>query len=220
MKILVTGSKGYVGSRLQSTEDVEIIGFDARDGRDIFNAAELKEAMKDVDVVVHLVAYPHRESAPDWPAFKKLNVDGTKAVFNAAVKAKIKRFVYMSTGNVYCFGDGIGDQDDRELPINVDDHPRPEEMHPYPRSKLVAETFLKKNADKMDNVIVLRPNHFAPTPRGIMKLWRGATITMDRLLRYTMNACTREIPESFVILDVIEPTKNYPASRRAEILLS
>jgi len=220
MKILVTGSRGFVGSRLQSTDEIEIVGFDARDGQDIFNADELKKVMKEVDVVVHLVAFPHRTSAPDWEVFKALNVNGTKSVFNAAVKAKIKRFVYMSTGNVYCFGDDIGDQDERVPPIHVDDHPKPEDMHPYPRSKLVAEAFLKANAKKMDNIVVLRPNHFSPTPPAVMKLWRGATITMDRLIRYTLNACTRDMPEPFIILDVIEPTKNYPASIIAETLLS
>ena len=125
----------------------------------------------------------------------------------------------MSSGNVYCFGDGIGDQDERQPPINVDDHPKPEDVHPYPRSKLVAEDFLKRNVGKMETIVILRPNHFAPTPPKVMAMWKGATITMDRLLRYTLNACTREIV-GLVILDVIEPTKNYPSSILAESLLS
>lgn len=220
MKVLVTGARGTVGRAITNGwEGVEVVPYDIADGDDLFDAAKLAERVAGVDAVLHLAAYPHRASAPDWETFKRLNVDGTKAVFAAAAEAGIGRFVYMSSGNVYCFGDGIGDQDERQPPIGVDDHPPAAECHPYPRSKLVAEAWLKRNASKVSCVVVLRPNHFAPTPPDVMALWRGTTITMDRLVRYARNACTRPVAKKFVILDVIEPTDNYPASIEAKELL-
>lgn len=221
MKVLVTGAGGFVGGQIVKGWDVDFVPYGiTATGDDIFDTEKLAAAMTGCDVVLHLAAYPHRESAPDWGAFKHLNVDGVKAVAETALKCGVKRFVYMSSGNVYCFGDGIDDQDDRQPPIGVDDYPDPEKMHAYPRSKIYAERYLKKvqarKQKKFDTVIVLRPNHFAPTPKEVMQLWRGTTITMDRLVRYTRNACGRDIKQRFVIYDVIEPTPNYPSSIAAQ----
>jgi nucleoside-diphosphate-sugar epimerase len=219
MKVFMTGSSGLLASWIRpgfNREGIDIIGYDIKSGQDIFDIRKLERAMKGCDIVLHLAAYPSRDSAQTWEQFHHLNHEGAILVFEIAKKLKIKRFVYGSTGNVYCFGDGL--QDDKEPPIEIEDTPDPDLMHPYPRSKLLTETYLKENRGTIQ-VIVLRPNHLAPTPKPIMELWRGATITRDRLVRYFVNACMKYIRNRYVILDVIEPTENYPGSLKAQELL-
>lgn len=218
-KVLITGSGGVLGGRVKSYFDehgTKYVEFDIKYGQDIFDEAQLVEAMEGCTVALHMAAYPSRGSAEGWDKFKRLNHEGSIAVFDAAVKARMNRFVYISSGNVYCFGDGL--QDDRQPPIQVTDTPDPEDCHPYPRSKLETEVWLKANRGQMQ-VVILRPNHIAPTPYDVMTLWRGATITRERLVRYFHNACVNSIRNQYIILDVIEPTENYPGSLKAQELL-
>jgi UDP-glucose 4-epimerase len=219
MKVLITGSKGLLGGWIKPIFEkagTEYVEYDKKDGNDIFDTDKLLAGMDGCSTVLHMAAYPSRESANKKDEFLHLNHEGSMAVFNTAKKAGTKRFVYVSTGNVYCFGDGI--QDDKQPPIKVTDTPDPELVHPYPMSKLLTEAWLKKNRGSLQ-VVILRPNHLHPTPGNIMDLWRGATITRGRLVRYFHNACVRTIKNRYVILDVIEPTENYPGSIKAEELL-
>lgn len=219
-KVLITGSGGLLGGwileefRRQGTAH---IGYDIKAGQDIFDEAKLRGALEGCTAVLHLAAYPDRGAAPNAEEFLRLNHGGALAAFKAAQKTGVSRFVYCSTGNVYCFGDGF--QDDKRPPIEVTDTPLPNErVHPYPRSKLLTEAWLREFRGDLQ-VVVLRPNCLAPTPEPYFSQWRGATITQGRLARYFHNACVRKMPEDFVILDVIEPTPNYPGSLRAKELL-
>lgn len=217
MNILVTGSSGFVGSKIADElkkRGHAVIGYDVKHGQDLFDKAGLEAAMSGVDVVIHLAAYPHRESADSWEKFQRLNVEGTKAVLRAVKAAGVRRLIYCSTGNVYCFSDGINDA---EPPILPGDTPDPEDCHWYPRSKLLAEAYLRKYHGDV-KVTVFRPNHFSPTPQNIYDQWRCATITMARLVKTFCNAAEREDEHEFYIYDLIEPHPNYPTSREADNL--
>jgi nucleoside-diphosphate-sugar epimerase len=221
IRLLMTGSKGLLASWIKPAimaADVDIINYDIRDGQDIFDEALLAEKMAGVDVCLHMAAYPHRGAAPDWPTFKTLNVGGAKAVYKAANKAGVNKFIYVSSGNVYCFGDKLGSQDALSPPVKVDNVPELEECHPYPRSKLTMEKWLRgqANTTKMQ-IVIMRPNHLAPTPPEIMKIWHGATITRKRMADYFTAAIIKKLPEKYMIYDIIEPTKNYPNSILAQI---
>jgi len=217
MNVLVTGSSGYVGGKIVAEllhRGHIVVGYDKRHGQDLFDKETLKTAMTGIDVVIHLAAYPHRESADSWEKFKHLNVDGTKAVLQAMKAAGVSRLLYCSTGNVYCFSDGINDA---QPPILPKDTPKPTECHWYPRSKLMAEAYLKQYHGDV-KVTVFRPNHFAPTPQNIYNQWHCATITMARLIRTFCNAAEREDKNDFYIYDLIEPHENYPTSVEADKL--
>jgi nucleoside-diphosphate-sugar epimerase len=217
MNVLVTGSGGFVGSKIVGAlqeRGHNVVGYDAKHGQDLFDEKSLTEALTGMDVVIHLAAYPHRESADEWGKFKHLNVDGTKAVLKAMKAAGVPRLLYCSTGNVYCFCDGINDA---KPPILPKDTPKPEECHWYPRSKLMAEAYLKKYRGDI-KVTIFRPNHFSPTPENIYQMWHCTTITMDRLVRTFCNAVEREDQNDFYIYDLIEPHKNYPTSLEADKL--
>lgn len=217
MKVLITGYKGFLGKHICEKfrkEGVEYVGYDLKDGDDIFDIEKLTARMAGCDAVIHLAAYPSRESTNNPDEFERLNHQGSIVVYKCAKKAGVKRFVYTSSGNVYCWGDGI--QDDKEPPYNVYDYPNPDMIHPYPRSKIMTERYLEEHKGEGMQIFILRPNCIAPTPEPYYTIYKKSTITLDRLARYFFNVATREKDIDFEIFDVIEPNEDFPASIRAQ----
>jgi len=131
MKILVTGGAGFIGSNFvrrtledayQGLEDAEVVVLDALtySGNlenlasvvgskrytfvhgDIRDAALLDQLLPSVDAVVHFAAESHVDrSVRDSGIFVETNVLGTQRLLDAALRADIKRFVHVSTDEVY-----------------------------------------------------------------------------------------------------------------------
>lgn len=122
MKVLVTGANGFVGNVLcQKLVDAgmevrAISRYPAPDYKkgdkiewiqipDIGPDTDWSDArLKEIDVVVHLASRVHvvKEIDPDPEAtYMRTNRDGTSILAEAAVKAGVKRFVYISTAHVH-----------------------------------------------------------------------------------------------------------------------
>jgi UDP-glucose 4-epimerase len=103
-KYLITGHKGYIGSRLFSAlAEHDPVGIDLKDGEDILD--QLPEI--EVDDVFHLAAHPRVEYSVDHPAYTlKHNVLGTSKVLEWAKNHGAKRVVFSSSAAVYGTGDG------------------------------------------------------------------------------------------------------------------
>jgi len=127
MKILVTGGAGFIGSNfvkyiLNKYPDYKIVNIDKltyagnpdnlKDvaGRknyrfiraDINNVPVVNKAMTKCEVVVHFAAETHVDrSIKNAQDFIKTNFNGTYVLLEAALKNKIKRFVHVSTDEVY-----------------------------------------------------------------------------------------------------------------------
>lgn len=146
MKILVTGATGKVGSRfvprlLAKGHDVIILVRDAAKAStlaklgarivigDLFNADTLPPAVEGMDAVIHLAAL--FRTFTDNEGIVKTNHEGTVALANAAMTAGVKRFIFVSTGNVYSSGYKHPTREDD--PVNIND-PRA-----YSSSKIAAE---------------------------------------------------------------------------------
>lgn len=125
MKVLVTGSEGFIGSHLTELlvekgfevkafvrynfkndwgwleeskykNDIEIYTGDVRDFDSVY------DAMKDVDVVFHLAALigiPYSYISP--LAYIKTNTEGTYNVLEAGRKLNLKRIIITSTSEIY-----------------------------------------------------------------------------------------------------------------------
>jgi UDP-glucose 4-epimerase len=99
---------------------------------DVQDAASVKEAVKGADVVVHL-AFAILTAGD---ASRGINVDGSKNVFEAAVKAGAERICYASSVAAYGF------HDDNPEWLTEDIPPRGTPEHPYSAQKAEVEQIL------------------------------------------------------------------------------
>jgi len=127
MKVLVTGGAGFIGShfieqalshhptwqvtnvdKLTYAGNLKNVSSVASSKRyrfvraDIRDRIAIEKVMKGQDVVFHFAAETHVDrSIKDSQVFLKTNVMGTHVLLEAALKYKIKRFVHVSTDEVY-----------------------------------------------------------------------------------------------------------------------
>jgi len=128
MKVFITGADGMLGSNLvrillsrgheitafllENTEAKTLQGLNInRIYGNILNPDSLNGAVAGCDAMVHTAAitkiYPERN-----PIVRKVNIDGTQNVINAALGNKVKRMVFVGTANSFGFGskDSPGDE--------------------------------------------------------------------------------------------------------------
>jgi nucleoside-diphosphate-sugar epimerase len=165
MRILVTGANGYIGRNLcpvlqQSgflvrgairQRSVPLTGADQSvEIGEICESTDWRAAVEEVDVVVHLAARVHimRETGTQaLGLFRKVNVCGTEGLAREALRAGVKRLVFVSSVKVN--GEG------RCAPYSEKDTPKPEGG--YAISKQEAEVVLKQVAkDTNLEIVILR----------------------------------------------------------------
>ena len=184
MPALVTGGTGFVGANvvrelLADGAPVRVLvrrGSDRRalDGLkvelcegDLTDRASLARAVTGVDTVFH-VAADYRLWAPDPSVLYRANVDGTRAVLEAAGDAGVRRVVYTSTvGALGIPKDGTPGTED--TPVSLADM-----VGPYKASKFLAEQVAVELAKKGLPVVIVNPSapigpwDVKPTPTGQM----------------------------------------------------
>ncbi|RZM25460.1 MAG: NAD(P)-dependent oxidoreductase [Pedobacter sp.] len=147
MKILVTGATGKVGSRfvprlIAKGYEVTILVRDAAKALpgakvvvgDLYDPNTLPPAVAGMDAVIHLAAL--FRTFTDNEGIVKTNHTGTVALAQAAIAAGVKRFVFVSTSNVYGSGYGHPAKEDDIVDIN--------DPRAYSSSKIAAEQALLK----------------------------------------------------------------------------
>jgi len=105
--ILVTGHKGYIGSKLFNKLkqlNFEVVGIDLKDGHDVLDCLPKN---KNFDYVFHLAALPSVEFSVLNPSYTlKHNVLVTSKLLEWCKENKVKRFIFSSSSAVYGNGDG------------------------------------------------------------------------------------------------------------------
>ena len=98
MHIMLTGHRGYIGSRLleRLKKDNSVVGFDLQDGQDLYDI-ELKE---EFDLIIHLAGKSGvRQSMDDPAGYWRNNVEVTKRLLNRY--GDNTRILYASSSSAY-----------------------------------------------------------------------------------------------------------------------
>src|SRR5688572_20696608 len=160
---LVTGANGFIGRTV--CPSLERNGWEVRravrslnssDRRvsqivevgDIGSSNDWPRALAGVDSVVHLAARVHLPGDNDDVAVLRTNTDATLRLAEAAERARVRRFVYLSSVKV------MGESSPPAHPFTESDPPRPADG--YGRSKLEAERGLRAFEGRME-VAIIRP---------------------------------------------------------------
>ncbi len=102
MKILVTGSNGFIGRELVSELKKRrhaVVEFDLIGGQNLLEKKHLHAAfVQDIDAVIHLAAIIDEKETTEL--MNEVNVEGTEKLLEKSVEFKVKRFIFLSTVGV------------------------------------------------------------------------------------------------------------------------
>ena len=142
MKLLITGSNGFVGSyfikKYKDKYDIKTFSF----LKDDINSLDCS----DVDVVFHLSALVHQMDGASCEEYERVNVTQTLQLAKIAKDGGVKHFVFMSTVAVYGIETGVMNEKSNYTPLTE-----------YGKSKLRAEIELQKLENKNFKVSIIRP---------------------------------------------------------------
>jgi nucleoside-diphosphate-sugar epimerase len=190
MRVLVTGANGFVGAALcrhlaargdrvrglvRSTSDLSsLVGVDIELVLgDLNDPPSLERATHGIEVIYHAAAAVSDWGAPEW--FRRVNVDGTRHLLDAAIHQGVARLVYVSSIAVHSF---IGARDMDET------SPQKPTTFPYSQSKREAEALALTyhRLGRIDVVIVRPGDVYGPGDRIVLR--RIAPLLRRGLLPY------------------------------------
>jgi len=174
-RYLVTGGAGFIGSHIVDAlvaQDHQVLVLDdLSSGKqenlaDVFNRIEfvkgeirdralVEAVMRGIEFVIHAAAWRSvPKSMGDPWGYTDVNVLGTVNLLEAAAKARVKRFVCVSSSSVY--GEAV------QVPLREDQPTKP--ISPYATSKLADELYcgLFARAFGLETVAVRYFNVFGP----------------------------------------------------------
>ena len=182
MLAFLTGATGFVGSHVahvlaeqgadlrllvranSNLKNVEDIKADTVTG-DLRDPASLEKGIAGCDVVFH-VAADYRLWVRDPDEMYRANVEGTRAILEAARKNRVRRVIYTSSVATMGFISN-GQPADENSPVSLDNM-----IGPYKRSKFMAEQVAIEAARAGQDVVIVNPStpigerDIKPTPTG------------------------------------------------------
>jgi len=174
MKVLVTGSDGYIGTVLVQEllkKGFEVVGLDTGFYRSgwLYNGIKTppvviskdtrevtEEDLAGLDAVVHLAELSNDPLGQlDESLTYEINHRSTVNLAKLAKKAGVKRFIYSSSCSIYGASDEISDESSKPNPLTA-----------YAKCKLLNEKSLIRLASKDFTPVILRnATVFGPSPR-------------------------------------------------------
>jgi len=176
MRIAVSGANGFVGEALCEhlrKRDIDTVPLVRSHNKNVFidynSQHSMRSALKNCDVLVHLIARTHHrsENLDSLEAYRATNVNLSIQLAKAAAAAGVKRIVFLSSIKAN------GEKTDTS-PFTSASEPAPSSA--YGISKLEAECALAQQckADAIELVIVRIPLVYAPHAKGNIALLHKA----------------------------------------------
>lgn len=201
MKILITGSTGYIGGRLieylskNSPHELHAISRTIPEKMKqmfpnvLFYQIDmlkpdclLTELCHKVDCIIHLAAANEVQSKNDPVLACDINVTASVRLFEIAKKSKVKRFIYLSTAHVY--GSPLVGTLNERTPC----YP----IHPYAITHKVVEDFVlaSHKEKKIEGVVLRLSNTFGAPLLPSVNRW---TLLLNDLARNAVQKCKIEL---------------------------
>src|SRR5204863_4442608 len=182
MLVFVTGATGFLGSHVaraliehgadlrllvrasSNTKNIADLKADLVTG-DLRDPASLEKGVAGCDIVFH-VAADYRLWVRDPAEMYRANVEGTRAILEAARKSNVRRVVYTSSVATMGFTSN-GHLADEDSPVSLDNM-----IGPYKRSKFMAEQVAMEAGRNGMDVVTVNPttpigdHDIKPTPTG------------------------------------------------------
>ncbi len=189
MLAFITGATGFLGSHVarvlaehgadlrllvrqnSNLKNVQNLKADLVTG-DLRDPASLEKGISGCDVVFH-VAADYRLWVRDPGEMYRSNVEGTRAMLEAARKNNVRRVVYTSSVATMGFTSN-GQPADEESPVSLDNM-----IGPYKRSKFMAEQVAIEAARGGQDVVIVNPS--TPVGEGDIKPTPSGRIVVDFL---------------------------------------
>lgn len=177
MRVLVTGSSGFIGSHLVPALNQEVTGYDLSPSKhttitgDINDTTLLKKTLRGIDVVYHLASLPIVADSSRFPEkFFETNTRGTFSLLLAAKKAGVKRFVFASSSAVYGPVFAPSSETDPVNPVSI-----------YAADKAAGEAYCSAFST-METVVLRLFNIYGPgTLKGVMHDFTRSLLSSPKL---------------------------------------
>lgn len=189
-KILITGSSGFIGSHLTKMLP-SAQTYDLKDGQDILDYNQLKDALEGKDIVIHLAALISITDSLKHPGkYYSTNVAGTDNVLRAAIEKGCKTVIFASSASVYS-------------PDN-----------PYAISKKIGEDLMKEYRKKIQTISLRFFNIYGqgqnPTYAGVISKFMKAAIEGKTL---KINGDGKQTRDFISVSDTVEIIKKIISKR-------
>ena len=179
MRVLITGGMGYLGGRLaqhlcKSGHSVFVGTRRAIDSPEWLPSAEMRQinwhdpdsllrACEGVDAIVHAAGMNAQDCAAAPTAALEFNGVATARLVDAAIRAEVKQFLYLSTAHVYA----------SPLAGKITEETCPRNPHPYATSHLAGENAVLFAAKQqgLNGLIVRLSNAIGPPANPSANCW-------------------------------------------------
>ena len=208
MKILITGSLGFIATNLilylSKNQNYKIVGVDSGISgatnkeftmdtckHNFFNICEKEKLCKllhNVDVVIHLAANGNVIESIKSPILNfENNVNSTLNLLECMREMKVKNLIFSSTGGAL-MGNSLS-------PVNENSTPKP--ISPYGASKLSCEGYISSYAESFNikSIILRFGNVYGPFSlhkSGVFNKWIFSALTNQPLIIFGDGSSTRD----------------------------